>query len=185
MFFQVLSIFTWYATDQRSFNEWLWFKLHWYESNTGTVFHSIWLLSTGVNLISWIDEIPILFLNFTLSRSEGNKPCCLLISSSVYTLRCFSPTERNSITSDTQKITLLDGNNSIISIILNSSSNTIHWPFSMSWFCENSIEVNVIFYSKPFSKESIVLIAVLACWVVRYCIQIFQLFQVKWLKEPF
>ena len=168
-----------------SFNEWLWFKLHWYESNTGTVFHSIWLLSTGVNLISWIDEIPILFLNFTLSRSEGNKPYCLLMSSSVYTLRCFSPTENNSITSDTQKITLLDGNNSIISTVLNSSSNTIHWPFAMCWFCENPIEVGVIFYSKPFSKESIVLMAVLACWAVRYYIQIFQLFQVKWLKEPF
>ena len=67
-------------------------------------FHSIWLLSSGVNLISWIDEIPILFLDFNISRSKGNKPWCLLMSSSVCMLRCLCPTESNGMRSDTQEI---------------------------------------------------------------------------------
>ena len=66
-------------------------------------FHSIWLLASGVNLISWIDEIPILFLDFAISRSEV---WYLLMSSSVYTLRCLSPTESSGMRSDTLEITL-------------------------------------------------------------------------------
>ena len=57
-------------------------------------------------LISWKDEIPILFLDFTKSRSEGNKPWYLLMSSFVYMLKCLSPTESNGMKSDTQEITL-------------------------------------------------------------------------------
>ena len=57
-------------------------------------------------LISWKDEIPILFLDFTISRSEGNKPWYLLMSSSVYTLKYLSPTESSGMKSDTQEITL-------------------------------------------------------------------------------
>ena len=41
-------------------------------TSTDIAVHSIWLVFSSVNLISWIDEIPILFLDFTISRSEGN-----------------------------------------------------------------------------------------------------------------
>ena len=83
------------------------------------------------------------------------------------------------------KLHYLMESNSIINIVLNWSFNTIHWPFAMSRFCENPIDMDVIFYSKPFSKESIILIMVLPCWAVWYYIQIFQLFQVKWLEDLF
>ena len=143
-------------------------------TSTDIAIHSIWLVFSSVNLISWIDEIPILFLDFTISRSEGNKLWCLL-----------TYWEQWHEVWHTGNYTTWMESNSIINIVLNWSFNTIHWPFAMSRFCENPIDMDVIFYSKPFSKESIILIMVLACWAVWYYIQIFQLFQVKWLEDLF
>ena len=71
------------------------------ESSADIAFQCILWLSYDANLISKIDEISALFLDFSLSGSQDSKLWNLLMSSSVYTLRCLSSTESNIIRSET------------------------------------------------------------------------------------
>ena len=71
------------------------------ESSADIAFQCILWLSYDANMISKIDEIPALFLDLLVSRSQYSKLWNLLMSSSVYTLRCLSSTESNIIRSET------------------------------------------------------------------------------------
>ena len=176
-----------FSPDQRSISEWLRFKLYWYESNISWYclpFYLVVILWCESDLMDRWDPNTLsgfYYIQLIQAASLGVFWCLPLLHAEMF----ITYWEQWHEVWHIENYTIWVESNSIINTVLNWSSNTVHWPFAMSWFCENPIDVDVIFYSKLFRKESIILITVLACWAVRYYIQIFQLFQVKWYEDLF